>query len=205
MYEYNAFGEIVQVLDEEGNPIPIDDAIPNLYTFTGREFDPETGLYYYRARYYDSRIGRFLQEDPIVGLVIVPQTLNKFPYVTNNPIKYIDPFGLINMGGVYKWIRPQLDQLLEGDPRHNKLLHWQLYQGFKQNSLWMIRQYFYNACVAAKLYDKNAWDRFCGRITHAEREECMEEAIRKSRLMGGSNLEWGLGWRSVEEIIGLAP
>ena len=33
--------------------------------FTGREFDKETGLYYYRARYYNPQIGRFLQTDPI--------------------------------------------------------------------------------------------------------------------------------------------
>jgi len=37
----------------------------NGYAFTGREWDPETGLYYYRARYYDPKIGRFLSEDPL--------------------------------------------------------------------------------------------------------------------------------------------
>jgi RHS repeat-associated protein len=79
MYEYNAFGEIVQVLDEEGAPIPIEDAIPNPYTFTGREFDPETGLYYYRARYYDPHLGHFLQEDPLFQS-------NLYIYVDNNPL-----------------------------------------------------------------------------------------------------------------------
>ncbi len=34
------------------------------FAFTGREWDPETNLYYYRARYYDPKIGRFLSEDP---------------------------------------------------------------------------------------------------------------------------------------------
>jgi RHS repeat-associated protein len=33
--------------------------------FTGREWDPEIGLYYYRARYYDPKVGRFVGEDPI--------------------------------------------------------------------------------------------------------------------------------------------
>ncbi len=41
------------------------------YTFTGREYDKETGLYYYRARYYDPEIGRFISKDPF--LVICPQ------------------------------------------------------------------------------------------------------------------------------------
>jgi RHS repeat-associated protein len=66
MYEYSSFG-VIRILDEEGAPIPINEAITNPYTFTGREFDPETGLYYYRARYYDPSIGRFLQEDPILS------------------------------------------------------------------------------------------------------------------------------------------
>jgi RHS repeat-associated protein len=37
----------------------------NGYAFTGREWDAETGLFYYRARYYDPKIGRFISEDPI--------------------------------------------------------------------------------------------------------------------------------------------
>ena len=39
-------------------------AIGNPYPFTGRQLDEETGLYFYRARYYDSVKGRFLQRDP---------------------------------------------------------------------------------------------------------------------------------------------
>ncbi|MCE5312510.1 MAG: RHS repeat-associated core domain-containing protein [Nitrospiraceae bacterium] len=35
------------------------------YAFTGREFDQETGLYYYRNRYYDANTGRFVSKDPI--------------------------------------------------------------------------------------------------------------------------------------------
>ena len=42
--------------------------------YTGREWDPETGLYYYRARYYDPKVGRFISEDPI-GFAAGPQLL----------------------------------------------------------------------------------------------------------------------------------
>jgi RHS repeat-associated protein len=58
--------------------------------FTAREWDPETGLYYYRARYYDPKGGRFLSEDPI-GF---GGGVNFYAYVGNGPTNWIDPFGL---------------------------------------------------------------------------------------------------------------
>src|SRR5665213_1589069 len=51
------------------------------YRFTGRRFDPETGLYYYRARYYSPVLGRFLQTDP-VGY---SADLDLYTYVGNDP------------------------------------------------------------------------------------------------------------------------
>ena len=65
----------------------------NDYKFTGKEKDEDTGLYYYEARYYDSAIGRFTAVDPWSGELTDPQTLNKYAYVTNNPLKYVDPSG----------------------------------------------------------------------------------------------------------------
>jgi RHS repeat-associated protein len=60
------------------------------YAFTGREWDPEVGLYYYRARYYDSKAGKFISEDP-VG---VQGGLNFYTYVENSPTDGVDPSGL---------------------------------------------------------------------------------------------------------------
>jgi RHS repeat-associated protein len=60
------------------------------YAFTGREWDPETGLYYYRARYYDPKAGRFLGEDPI-GF---QGGVNFYAYVGSNPSSLRDPYGL---------------------------------------------------------------------------------------------------------------
>ncbi len=62
------------------------------YLFTGQEKD-STGLYYYRARYYDLETGRFLTRDTWAGDYKKPQTLNKYVYCLNNPLKYNDPSG----------------------------------------------------------------------------------------------------------------
>jgi len=61
--------------------------------FTGQRLD-DTGLYYYGARYYDPLIGRFISPDPFVKSIANPQMLNRFSYVLNNPLKYVDPSGL---------------------------------------------------------------------------------------------------------------
>jgi len=65
----------------------------NDYLFTGKELDEETNLYYYGARYYDPLIGRFTSIDPWGGDITDPQSLNKYAYARNNPLKYNDPTG----------------------------------------------------------------------------------------------------------------
>jgi len=64
--------------------------------FTGKERDPETGLDYFGARYYGSKIGRFTTVDPAYVLqanLVDPQRWNKYAYARNNPLKYTDPDG----------------------------------------------------------------------------------------------------------------
>jgi RHS repeat-associated protein len=63
--------------------------------FTGKEWDPEAGLYYYRARYLDPTSGRFLSEDP-VGRIGGP---NLYAYVRNAPLLWRDPMGLWRVKG----------------------------------------------------------------------------------------------------------
>jgi RHS repeat-associated protein len=57
--------------------------------FTGKEYDPDTGLYYYNARWYDADLGRFISEDPAAD----PNNPNLYSYCGNNPINSIDPTG----------------------------------------------------------------------------------------------------------------
>jgi RHS repeat-associated protein len=78
-YNYDSFGNLATP-PTTGNP----------YTYTSREYDPETGLLFYRARYYDPATGRFITEDPIK----FNGGNNFYEYVANNPILLKDPNGL---------------------------------------------------------------------------------------------------------------
>ncbi len=63
------------------------------YYFTGKPFDDETGLYYYGARYYDPKLGRFITPDTVVQRHNDPQTLNRYSYCSNNPVNRVDMDG----------------------------------------------------------------------------------------------------------------
>ena len=61
--------------------------------FTAQERDFETGLDYFGARYYSSVQGRFTSSDPGKFVLANPQNLNRYSYVENNPLRFIDPTG----------------------------------------------------------------------------------------------------------------
>jgi RHS repeat-associated protein len=61
----------------------------NWFRYTARQFDSDTALYYYRARYYDPTVGRFISEDPI-GFLGGP---NFYRYASNRPTHFADPYG----------------------------------------------------------------------------------------------------------------
>jgi RHS repeat-associated protein len=81
-YTYDSFGNLTGSTGTVTNP----------YRYTAREFDTETGIYYYRARYYFQGIGRFASEDPIA---FQGRDVNFYRYVRANPGNFGDPFGLV--------------------------------------------------------------------------------------------------------------
>jgi RHS repeat-associated protein len=67
--------------------------IPTTFGFTGQRQESGLGLSFYNARWYDPALGRFVQADILVPDPYNPQSLNRYSYVRNNPLKYIDPTG----------------------------------------------------------------------------------------------------------------
>lgn len=63
------------------------------HKYTDQEEDAEYGLYYYNARYYDPELSRFVSADSIIPDPSDPQDFNRYSYVSNNPIIYVDPSG----------------------------------------------------------------------------------------------------------------
>ncbi len=88
----NATGTLAQTYgyDSFGKQTSSSGSLTNPFQYTARESDAETGLYYYRARYYDASAGRFTSEDPIR----FRGGFDFYAYVINDPIDSIDPMGL---------------------------------------------------------------------------------------------------------------
>ena len=84
--------------------------IPNRYAYTGREWDPDLDLYFYRARWYDPDTKRFTQEDEVFS------SHSQYMYVSNNTLIYIDPFGRFKFQGG-NWHRGEKGDH-PGDPIH---------------------------------------------------------------------------------------
>ena len=93
--EHLPFGELwIEETDPATGYIP--------FRFTSKEYDEETGLYYYGARYYEPRLSRWMSADPAGWELINPnrkgysviEATNWYSYVSNNPVKYVDPTGM---------------------------------------------------------------------------------------------------------------
>jgi RHS repeat-associated protein len=78
--------------DSFGNTTTSTGTVRNYFQYTAREFDPETTLYYYRSRYFDQTLGRFISEDQSDEGSLY-DALNLYMYVQNNPVNNTDPFG----------------------------------------------------------------------------------------------------------------
>ena len=90
-YEYEAYGRM-SVFDAADNELDRS-AFGNRFLFQGREIDWTTGLYHFRARWYDSETGRWLSKDPIG----IKGGLNQYEFCASNPVMFVDPMGLLGV------------------------------------------------------------------------------------------------------------
>ena len=106
-YHLDALGSVRVVTDQNAQVVSRHDFLPfgeewpapqpttkEKKLFTGHERDAETGLDYFGARYYRPQVGRFTTIDPVGGRLADPQTLNRYAYARNNPLRYVDPTGM---------------------------------------------------------------------------------------------------------------
>jgi RHS repeat-associated protein len=82
-----------QRYDAWGNVRYVSGSMPTDIAFTGQRSNFDVGLYYFKARYYDSAVGRFLSADTIVPDPANPQSLNRYTYASNSPLNRVDPTG----------------------------------------------------------------------------------------------------------------
>jgi RHS repeat-associated protein len=102
-YAANHLGSVAAVMDRNGTVVEQLRFYPfgerrlgsggERQQFTGQERDGESGNDYFGARYYWSGAGRWLGADPVLGEMTNPQRLNRYAYVLNDPVNYIDPDG----------------------------------------------------------------------------------------------------------------
>ena len=84
-YQYDAWGHLLNSVSSW-----------NKFTYTGHEQDKETGLYYFKARFYDPDTGRFLTQDPYLGDINTPPSLHRYLYAYANPVVWVDLTGYIS-------------------------------------------------------------------------------------------------------------
>ncbi len=111
-YHLDAVGNVRVVTNQAGQVVERHDYLPfgeecltppctplqgtNTRKFTGKERDAETGLDYFGARYYGSKIARFTTVDPVYNWnanLVSPQRWNRYAYALNNPLRNVDPDG----------------------------------------------------------------------------------------------------------------
>jgi RHS repeat-associated protein len=137
----NGAGSLAQTytFDSFGKQTASSGSLVNPFQYTGRELDSETGLYYYRARYYDQTTGRFLGEDPI-GF---DAGANFYAYVSNRPQNFADALGLSqnDVTRILKQAQNETNQMtkngqrIDPGPLNNLVSSLQMLVGYKTPNL----------------------------------------------------------------------
>ena len=138
-YQYDAYG-LQTVFDpgtgpvfSPGQTVTVGGAsqVGNPYLFTGQRLDPETGLYYYRARFYDPTQGRFLSRDSAGSA----GGANLYQYADDSPETRDDAFGMLTMDECKKKVREFLDGKVVYEEKTNGDTHFFTIKGWKTGAV----------------------------------------------------------------------
>jgi len=133
-YSYDSFGRLTTSTGTLTNP----------FRYTGREYDQETGLSYYRARYLDSSTGRFISQDPIG----YNGGMNVYRYVRNNPVLFADPLGLCDVTRIKLWSTDEVTITGPRSPWELNVSHQENADGILPiNNLWCHWTREYNTSI----------------------------------------------------------
>jgi RHS repeat-associated protein len=159
--EYDSFGNIV-----DGALV----AQKAHYAYTGREWDADVELYYYRARWYDAKLGQFINEDPIGFAANDP---NQRRVVANNVTSKTDPFGLEE--NPFNWHLAPEYQLLQDRERARE---------YFERNYWRINDTFEGANAFNRWYESGAYHEALRADYDArrQRELANEQYLRAPRL-----------------------
>ena len=103
-FAYDPFGNLTLGYSDNVNSNSLVHRTGNMYTYNGEDYNRETGLQFLRARWYDTNRAVFLSEDSYLGDLLQPLTRNRYLYVCNNPLNFIDPTGHINWSRQLKYL-----------------------------------------------------------------------------------------------------
>lgn len=109
-YDYDAFGNLTSHVG----------STPNVYLYSGEQFDPDLGIYFQRARYYDHQRGRFLSMDPFAGVLDEPDTLHKYLYVGADPVNLTDPSGQAEFAEYSQRSKDETEQTVTYQNKHGR-------------------------------------------------------------------------------------
>ena len=181
--EYDAFGQVLS----QSNA-----AAGDRFLFTGREYEPELALYYYRARYYDPQTGRFISQDPIS---FDSGDYNLYRYVANDPITSRDPLGLattVSYGTLLRRVKALQAKVLQCLGKSAAARFFEMGVYLLVDMVAGVPTVYaggaYQQTIAARIAERAAWVNkqlpiALSKLTTAERKQVEQYLINKLREM----------------------
>lgn len=174
-YVTNGHGDVTELRDASGkllnsysydiwgNPLTVQETVPNALRYAGEYWDADTKLQYLRARWYDPATARFIGADTYEGDITNPLSLNLYTYVHNNPLIYTDPSGMCVAGkdaGCYVDSYSGVDNLLNDGVRMEVA---------KNSGLW---------------WDIEKSKKYC------KSDSCLNKAVQNQKILESANDAW---------------